>query len=157
MVGDYRGWCGSRQPDLTSGLAQHRRRLLGAVRRLSASHTWSRIGKALRERPPHILLTNYKMLDFLMIRPADRRLWRHNQPSTLCYLVVDELLASCVAHIARCGTDALVHIFVTDVPDINGKMPIRCCFELLVGRYKGDSLIFGASQVDAVVDGMVDL
>ena len=26
-----------------------------------------------------------------MIRPADRRLWRHNQPSTLRYLVVDEL------------------------------------------------------------------
>ena len=47
--------------------------------------------EALRERPPHILLTNYKMLDFLMIRPADRRLWRRNQPSTLRYLVVDEL------------------------------------------------------------------
>ena len=47
--------------------------------------------ETLRERPPHILLTNYKMLDFLMIRPADRRLWRHNQPSTLRYLVVDEL------------------------------------------------------------------
>ena len=47
--------------------------------------------ETLRERPPHILLTNQKMLDFLMIRPADRRLWRHNQPSTLRYLVVDEL------------------------------------------------------------------
>ena len=47
--------------------------------------------EALRERPPHILLTNYKMLDFLMIRPADRRLWRRNQTSTLRYLVVDEL------------------------------------------------------------------
>ena len=47
--------------------------------------------ETLRERPPHILLTNYKMLDFLMIRPADRRLWRRNQPSTLRYLVVDEL------------------------------------------------------------------
>ena len=47
--------------------------------------------ETLRERPPHILLTNYKMLDFLMIRPADRRLWRHNQPHALRYLVVDEL------------------------------------------------------------------
>ena len=47
--------------------------------------------ETLRERPPHILLTNYKMLDFLMIRPADRRLWRRNQPSPLRYLVVDEL------------------------------------------------------------------
>ena len=46
---------------------------------------------AMRERPPDILLTNYKMLDYLMIRPRDRRLWRHNEPATLRYLVVDEL------------------------------------------------------------------
>ena len=45
----------------------------------------------LRERPPDILLTNYKMLDFLLIRPVDHRLWRHNEPNTLRYLVVDEL------------------------------------------------------------------
>ena len=47
--------------------------------------------ETLRERPPHILLTNYKMLDFLLIRPPDARLWRHNEPGTLRYLVVDEL------------------------------------------------------------------
>ena len=46
---------------------------------------------ALRERPPDILLTNYKMLDFLLIRPIDHRLWRHNAPDNLRYLVVDEL------------------------------------------------------------------
>ena len=45
----------------------------------------------MRERPPDILLTNYKMLDFLLIRPIDHRLWRHNAPDTLRYLVVDEL------------------------------------------------------------------
>ena len=45
----------------------------------------------LRKRPPDILLTNYKMPDFLLIRPVDRRLWRHNEPDTLRYLVVDEL------------------------------------------------------------------
>ena len=45
----------------------------------------------LRERPPDILLTNYKMLDFLLIRPVDHRLWRHNEPDMLRYLVVDEL------------------------------------------------------------------
>ena len=45
----------------------------------------------LRERPPDILLTNYKMLDFPLIRPIDHRLWRHNAPDTLRYLVVDEL------------------------------------------------------------------
>ncbi len=46
---------------------------------------------ALRDDPPDILLTNYKMLDFLLLRPGDRRLWRHNRPETLRYLVVDEL------------------------------------------------------------------
>src|SRR5579863_8267038 len=27
---------------------------------------------AMRERPPHILLTNYQMLEYLLVRPADR-------------------------------------------------------------------------------------
>ena len=45
----------------------------------------------LREHPPDILLTNYKMLDYLLVRPFDFRLWRRNAPDTLRYLVVDEL------------------------------------------------------------------
>jgi len=47
--------------------------------------------ETLRENPPDILLTNYKMLDFLLMRPQDQRLWRFNVPGTLRYLVVDEL------------------------------------------------------------------
>ena len=47
--------------------------------------------ETLRQNPPDILLTNYKMLDYLMIRPSDQRLWRHNEPGSLRYLVVDEL------------------------------------------------------------------
>lgn len=45
----------------------------------------------LRENPPDILLTNYKMLDYLMVRVKDRELWQHNNPETLKYLIVDEL------------------------------------------------------------------
>lgn len=45
----------------------------------------------LRDYPPDILLTNYKMLDFLLMRPSDQRLWRYNEPGGLRYLVVDEL------------------------------------------------------------------
>jgi DEAD/DEAH box helicase domain-containing protein len=45
----------------------------------------------LRLSPPDILLTNYKMLDYLLIRPHDRPLWSQNTPETLRYLVVDEL------------------------------------------------------------------
>jgi DEAD/DEAH box helicase domain-containing protein len=45
----------------------------------------------MREDPPDILLTNYKMLDYLLIRPKDRQLWSRNGPDTLRYVVVDEL------------------------------------------------------------------
>ena len=45
----------------------------------------------LRQQPPDILLTNYKMLDLLLTRPIDFPLWRHNAASTLRFLVVDEL------------------------------------------------------------------
>lgn len=44
--------------------------------------------ETLRRDPPDILLTNYKMLDLLLLRPEDRRLWAH---PNLRYLVVDEL------------------------------------------------------------------
>lgn len=45
----------------------------------------------LRKQPPDVLLTNYKMLDYLMLRPKDRELWASNTPTTLRYVVVDEL------------------------------------------------------------------
>ncbi|MDX2504170.1 MAG: DEAD/DEAH box helicase [Gammaproteobacteria bacterium] len=44
-----------------------------------------------RKSPPDILLTNYKMLDYLLIRPKDQPIWQHNIPGILRYLVVDEL------------------------------------------------------------------
>lgn len=46
---------------------------------------------AIRKAPPDILLTNYKMLDYLLIRPKDRKLWAYNAPDVLRYVVVDEL------------------------------------------------------------------
>ncbi|MDT8392016.1 MAG: DEAD/DEAH box helicase [Lentisphaeria bacterium] len=47
--------------------------------------------ETLRAAPPDILLTNYKMLDYLLIRPRDAELWKDNEPDTLRYMVVDEL------------------------------------------------------------------
>ena len=47
--------------------------------------------EVLRNDPPDVLLTNYKMLDYLLMRPKDQQLWAHNGPDTLRYLVVDEL------------------------------------------------------------------
>lgn len=44
----------------------------------------------LRQAPSDILLTNYKMLDYLLIQPDVQSLWQQNQPETLRYLIVDE-------------------------------------------------------------------
>lgn len=43
----------------------------------------------IRQDPPDILLTNYKMLDQLLLRPADRQIWERSATS-LQYLVLDE-------------------------------------------------------------------
>lgn len=40
---------------------------------------------------PDILLTNYKMLDYLLVRPKDALLWQDNDVETLKYIAVDEL------------------------------------------------------------------
>ena len=49
--------------------------------------------QVLQEDPPDILLTNYKMLDYLLMRPKDQAIWRFNveRPELLRYLVLDEL------------------------------------------------------------------
>ncbi|MCD8232221.1 MAG: DEAD/DEAH box helicase [Clostridiales bacterium] len=40
---------------------------------------------------PDILMTNYKMVDYLLVRPKDAMLWQDNGPETLKYIAVDEL------------------------------------------------------------------
>jgi DEAD/DEAH box helicase domain-containing protein len=45
----------------------------------------------LRSHPPDILLTNYKMLDFLLLRPEDQQIWKQTGPDSVRYLVLDEL------------------------------------------------------------------
>ena len=46
----------------------------------------------LRKNPPDILLTNYKMLDFLLMRPRDQALWQYNLDNQILrYLAVDEI------------------------------------------------------------------
>ncbi|WP_341953387.1 DEAD/DEAH box helicase [Salinibacterium sp. TMP30] len=45
--------------------------------------------KTTQDDAPDILLTNYKMLDQLLLRPADQKLWKQSATS-LQYLVLDE-------------------------------------------------------------------
>jgi len=47
---------------------------------------WSR--DAIRKNPPDILITNYAMLEYLLIRKIDQTIFRHK---TLHYLVLDEI------------------------------------------------------------------
>lgn len=46
---------------------------------------------AMQGSPPDILLTNYKMVDYLMVRPRDRHLWKGSTTGSLRFLVVDEI------------------------------------------------------------------
>ena len=47
--------------------------------------------ETLLNNPPDILMTNYKMLDYLLVRPKDSLLWNDNDSETLKYIAVDEL------------------------------------------------------------------
>ena len=47
--------------------------------------------ETMRGAPPDILMTNYKMLDYLLVRPEDATLWEDNGPEVLKYIAVDEL------------------------------------------------------------------
>ena len=47
--------------------------------------------EAILQSPPHILLTNYKMLDYMLVRPKEAMLWAGNRPGTLRFVAVDEL------------------------------------------------------------------
>ncbi len=47
--------------------------------------------ETIRQSPPHILLTNYKMLDYMLVRPKEAALWIGNSPGVLRFLAVDEL------------------------------------------------------------------
>ena len=67
----------------------------GEARKPTAGDTSPRLiedKKELRRDPPHILLTNYKMLDFMLLRPNERELWSHDDDAhPLRFLVLDEL------------------------------------------------------------------
>ena len=46
----------------------------------------------LGDNPPDILLTNYKMLDFMLMRPRDQKIWKHNIGSDILkFIAVDEI------------------------------------------------------------------
>jgi ATP-dependent helicase YprA (DUF1998 family) len=46
--------------------------------------------EAMQDRPPHILLTNYAMLEYLLLRPADSPLFDGPNAGRWRFIVLDE-------------------------------------------------------------------
>jgi hypothetical protein len=61
-------------------------RRLGRPENAPPNLRWSR--QAMRDQPPNILLTNYTMLEYLLVRRKDDELFQHGAPR---YLIVDEI------------------------------------------------------------------
>lgn len=61
----------------------------GSKRKVVSSKGLITDREEIRANPPDLLLTNYKMLDQLLLRPADQSLWAQSATS-LQYLVLDE-------------------------------------------------------------------
>jgi ATP-dependent helicase YprA (DUF1998 family) len=78
----------------------------------------------MREDPPDLLLTNYKMLDQLLLRPEDADLWRISAPA-LQYVVLDEFHTYDAAQgtdvallLRRLGLVVVAHLDSTDAAPV---------------------------------------
>ncbi len=120
--------------------------------------------EVLRASPPDILLTNYKMLDFLLMRPDDRALWQHNGTDTLRYLVLDELhtydgaqgsdVACLIRRLrARLGITPGTLTFVGTSATLGGEKGARARLaefaSLLAGEAVGEQSVLGEDRYDA--------
>ncbi len=65
------------------GEEEHPSRIMGKEQIITDRDT-------MLNHPPDILLTNYKMLDYLLVRPKDAHLWDENNEETLKFIAVDE-------------------------------------------------------------------
>lgn len=74
--------------------------------------------QALRERPPHILLTNYVMLELMLTRPEERVFFAHT--GRLQFLVLDEL------HTYRGRQGADVALLVRRLRERSGNPALQC-------------------------------
>ena len=78
----------------------------------------------MRQTPPHILLTNYSMLEYLLLRPWDSKLFDDGRGATWTFLVLDE------AHQYRGSGGAemamLVRRLKQRVEEGGCRQPLRC-------------------------------
>ncbi|MBU8833321.1 DEAD/DEAH box helicase [Mycolicibacterium goodii] len=75
----------------------------------------------MRERPPHLLLTNYAMLEYLLLRPLDMELFDTGSESKWRFIVVDE------AHVYDGTQGAEIAMLLRRVRDrVAPGRPIQC-------------------------------
>lgn len=75
----------------------------------------------MRETPPHILLTNYAMLEYLLLRPQDMRLFAEDGESTWQFLVIDE------AHVYDGSQGAEIAMLLRRLQDrVAGDRDLQC-------------------------------
>ena len=75
----------------------------------------------MRERPPHLLLTNYAMLEYLLLRPLDMDLFATGDRSKWRFIVVDE------AHVYDGTQGAEIAMLLRRVRDrVAPTKPIQC-------------------------------
>ncbi|GJF12537.1 DEAD/DEAH box helicase [Mycolicibacterium cyprinidarum] len=75
----------------------------------------------MRERPPHLLLTNYAMLEYLLLRPLDMDLFTMGAESKWRFIVVDE------AHVYDGTQGAEIAMLLRRVRDrVAPTHPIQC-------------------------------
>lgn len=75
----------------------------------------------MRDRPPHLLLTNYAMLEYLLLRPLDMDLFAAGADSKWRFIVVDE------AHVYDGSQGAEIAMLLRRVRDrVAPDKPIQC-------------------------------
>jgi hypothetical protein len=125
--------------------------------------------EAMRQHPPHILLTNYQMLEYLLVRPKDREALFTNH--RMRFVVFDEvhtyrgglgtnvalLVRRLKAHLRRAEPNRATPIFVgtsatirSSVPGVSSEAAVQEFFGKLVSESMTDIHVIGEtkSQLD---------
>ena len=86
----------------------------------------------IRNNPPHILFTNYSMLEYLLIRPSDENLISQKALENLKFIVLDE------AHIYRGSLGIEISLLLRRLMGVANKKPQFVLTSATLGRGKED-------------------
>lgn len=86
----------------------------------------------IRNNPPHILFTNYSMLEYLLIRPTDERIVSESALKKLSFIVLDE------AHIYRGSLGIEISLLLRRLMGVANRKPQFILTSATLGRGKED-------------------